>query len=128
MRDAESFVLQGRNADLVNVAGKRSSLAYLNHHLNSIHGVKDGVFFMPDEIDARVTRLTAFVVAPGLSRQALIEQLRARVDPVYLPRPLYFVESLPRNATGKLPREVLLRFASDCARRKAFAGGTEDPA
>jgi acyl-coenzyme A synthetase/AMP-(fatty) acid ligase len=128
VRDAETFVLRGRNADLVNVAGKRSSLAYLNHHLNSIEGVEDGVFFMPDGAEAGVTRLTAFVVAPGLSRQALVEALRVRIDPVYLPRPLYFVESLPRNATGKLPREALLRFAADCARRKASRGRTEDPA
>jgi acyl-coenzyme A synthetase/AMP-(fatty) acid ligase len=128
VRDAETFVLHGRNADLVNVAGKRSSLAYLNHHLNSIEGVEDGVFFMPDETEARVTRLTAFVVAPGISRQALIEALRARIDPVYLPRPLYFVESLPRNATGKLPREVLLSFAADCATRKARGGRTQGPA
>ena len=128
VRDAETFVLRGRNADLVNVAGKRSSLAFLNHHLNSIEGVEDGVFFMPDESGAGVTRLTAFVVAPGLSRNALMEALRARIDPVYLPRPLYFVESLPRNPTGKLPREVLLRFAADCGRRKASGGRARDPA
>jgi acyl-coenzyme A synthetase/AMP-(fatty) acid ligase len=128
VRDAETFVLRGRNADLVNVAGKRSSLAYLNHHLNSIAGVEDGVFFMPGETEAGVTRLTAFVVAPGLSRQALVEALRVCIDPVYLPRPLYFVESLPRNATGKLARETLLRLAADCARRKASGGRTEDPA
>ncbi len=127
VRDAETFVLRGRNADLVNVAGKRSSLAYLNHHLNSIEGVEDGVFFMPDETEAGVTRLTAFVVAPGLSRQALVEALRVRIDPIYLPRPLYFVESLPRNATGKMPREVLLRFAADCARRKDSGGRTGNP-
>jgi len=128
MRDAETFVLHGRNADLVNVAGKRSSLAYLNHQLNSIEGVEDGVFFMPDETGAEVTRLTALVVAPGLSRQALVEALQARIDPVYLPRPLYFVGSLPRNATGKLPREVLLRFAAECARRKASGGRTGNAA
>jgi len=128
VRDAETFVLHGRNADLVNVAGKRSSLAYLNYQLNSIEGVDDGVFFMPDETDARVTRLTAFVVAPTLSRQVLIAALRARIDPVFLPRPLYIVESLPRNATGKLPREVLLRFAADCARRKDRGTRTEDRA
>jgi acyl-coenzyme A synthetase/AMP-(fatty) acid ligase len=34
---------------------------------------------------------------------------------VFLPRPLYFVDALPRNATGKLPRETLLRFAQTCA-------------
>ncbi|MGT2490859.1 hypothetical protein ACU4GD_10860 [Cupriavidus basilensis] len=32
----------------INIAGKRTSLAYLNHQLNAIEGVEDGVFFMPD--------------------------------------------------------------------------------
>ena len=105
------FILHGRNADLVNIAGKRTSLGYLNHHLNSIEGVRDGVFFMPDESGDGVTRLTAFVVAPGLTRDVLLGALRARVDAAFLPRPLYFVDSLPRNATGKLPRETLLQYA-----------------
>lgn len=111
LRDAETFVLHGRSADLVNIAGKRTSLAYLNHHLNSIEGVRDGVFHMPDETGEGVTRLTAFVVAPGLTREALLAALRSRIDPIFLPRPLHFVDALPRNATGKLPREALLELA-----------------
>ena len=38
MTGADTFLLHGRIADLVNIAGKRSSLAYLNHQLNSIPG------------------------------------------------------------------------------------------
>jgi acyl-coenzyme A synthetase/AMP-(fatty) acid ligase len=30
------------------------------------------------------------------------------MDPVFLPRPLLLVDSLPRNEVGKLPREQLL--------------------
>jgi len=45
----------------------------------------------------------------------VLRALRDRIDEVFLPRPLYFVAALPRNATGKLPREDLLRFANDCA-------------
>lgn len=113
-----SFTLQGRDADLVNIAGKRTSLGYLNHQLNSIEGVRDGVFFMPDENGHAVTRLTALVSAAGLTRDALLGELRSRVDAVFLPRPLYFVDALPRNATGKLPRQALLDCARDCATRK----------
>jgi acyl-coenzyme A synthetase/AMP-(fatty) acid ligase len=40
--------------------------------------------------------------------------LRERIDAVFLPRPLYFVDALPRNATGKLPRAVLLQLAQSC--------------
>ncbi len=39
------FLLHGRKADLVNIAGKRHSLASLNHLLNSIPGVVDGAFY-----------------------------------------------------------------------------------
>ncbi len=111
----DSFLLHGRLADLVNIAGKRSSLAYLNHQLNSIRGVLDGTFFFPDESHASstgVTRVAAFVVAPTLDAAALTEELRRRIDPVFLPRPLMFVDRLPRNNTGKLPQEALRELAA----------------
>ena len=108
------FLLHGRTADLVNIAGKRSSFGYLNAQLNAIAGVVDGVFFMPDGQAAGgtgVSRLTAAVVAPSLSIAQLTEQLRQRIDPVFLPRPLLLVDRLPRNATGKLPHHALQALA-----------------
>jgi acyl-coenzyme A synthetase/AMP-(fatty) acid ligase len=102
-----TFLLHGRHADLVNIAGKRTSLAYLNQQLNAIPGVQDGVFLLPREDSPdRIGRLTALVVAPGLSPAQLTQALRERIDPVFLPRPLLFVGALPRNATGKLPSHV----------------------
>jgi acyl-coenzyme A synthetase/AMP-(fatty) acid ligase len=105
---ADRFLLHGCTADLVNIAGKRNSLANLDHQLNSITGVIDGAFYMPDESSPdRVTRLAAFVVAPQLDAQHLLAALRERIDAVFLPRPLIFVDKLPRNRTGKLPRATL---------------------
>lgn len=109
-RGADEFLLEGRTADLVNVAGKRSSLGYLNAQLLAIPGVIDGTFFWPDlkpSSVTEVTRLAAAVVAPELSAATLIERLRERIDPAFLPRPLLLVDELPRNATGKLPRRAL---------------------
>ena len=103
----DAFCLLGRTADLVNIAGKRTSLAHLDHQLNSIAGVSDGVFIMPEEDEGRITRLTAFVVAPGLTSEAVADALRLRIDAAFMPRPLCLVESLPRNTTGKLPRQAL---------------------
>ncbi|HEX8756893.1 MAG TPA: AMP-binding protein [Steroidobacteraceae bacterium] len=108
--DAERFLLGGRLADLVNIAGKRSSLSYLTHQLNSIEGVQDGVFFFPEEphpSQAGIARVAAAVVAPSLDAAGVTAALRQRIDPVFMPRPLLFVERLPRNSTGKLPREAL---------------------
>lgn len=109
------FLLHGRLTDLVNVAGKRSSLAYLNHQLNSIPGVEDGAFFHVEDSHAShtgVARLAACVVAPQLDAARLLEALRQRLDPVFLPRPLLFVARLPRNTTGKLPQEALRTLAA----------------
>jgi acyl-coenzyme A synthetase/AMP-(fatty) acid ligase len=108
---ATMFSLGERAADLVNVAGKRASLADLNHQLLSIPGVQDGVFVMGEPNGQLVARLMAVVVAPALTPDAILSALRQRIDPAFLPRPLVIVDELPRNALGKLPREVLLRLA-----------------
>jgi acyl-coenzyme A synthetase/AMP-(fatty) acid ligase len=110
-----TFKLLGRQADMVNIAGKRTSLAYLNHELNSIQGVTDGAFFLFENDDsdtkAKVQRPIAFVVAPGLNEADLASALRERIDPVFMPRPICFVDRLPRTSTGKLPLQALADLA-----------------
>jgi acyl-coenzyme A synthetase/AMP-(fatty) acid ligase len=113
--DDEHFLLHGRTADLVNIAGKRSSIAYLNHQLNAIPGVLDGVFFVREDTEdwlAGSGRLAALAVAPGVDAAAIIQALRERIDPVFLPRPLLLVEQLPRNETGKLLQQTLRALAA----------------
>ena len=102
------FRLLGRQEDLVNVAGKRTSLGYLNHQLNEIEGVTEGIFVMPDEAGTEVRRLLAVVVAPDLSEARILAALAERLDPAFLPRPLVKVNALPRNDTGKVTRAALL--------------------
>lgn len=117
---ADRFLLHGRLSDLVNIGGKRSSLAYLNHQLNAIPGVADGAFFVREPEDGSsggVTRVAAVVVAPGLSAGELNEQLRRRLDAVFMPRPLLFVDALPRNDTGKLPHDSLRALAATAMKR-----------
>jgi acyl-coenzyme A synthetase/AMP-(fatty) acid ligase len=119
LRDAECFLLLGRIADLVNIAGKRASLAHLNHHLNSIDGVLDGTFVATDDDGDAVSRLVAFAVAPGMSAEAIVTALRQRIDAAFLPRPLHLVATLPRNTVGKLPREEIARLLAECGRTDA---------
>jgi len=110
--DRERFILHGRTADLVNIAGKRTSLAHLDMQLNAIDGVQDGAFLMPDEDSERVVRPIAFAVAPGRNARDIVTALQQRIDPAFVPRPLHVVDALPRNATGKVPREALLALAA----------------
>jgi acyl-coenzyme A synthetase/AMP-(fatty) acid ligase len=111
--DATRFRLLGRANDLINVAGKRSSLAHLNFHLNTIEGVHDGVFWLPAaEPQHGVARLVAFVVAPGVTRERILAALRERVDPAFLPRRIVWLDTLPRDPTGKLPSARLAALAA----------------
>ncbi len=106
----ETFLLGGRSADVVDVAGKRASLAHLNHQLMGVDGVVDGVFFVPNPNGQPITRLAALAVAPGLKSETILRALRERVDAAFLPRPLILVETLPRTTLGKLPRAALLEL------------------
>ena len=102
------FHVRGRAADLLEIAGKRASLGDLTRKLLAIEGVEDGAVFQLDEADAfGVRRVAALAVAPTLSAAQILVELRRSVDSVFLPRPLKRVAALPRNDTGKLPRDAL---------------------
>jgi acyl-CoA synthetase (AMP-forming)/AMP-acid ligase II/3-hydroxymyristoyl/3-hydroxydecanoyl-(acyl carrier protein) dehydratase len=109
--DARRYRLLGRANDLIHVAGRRSSLAHLNYHLNSIPGVEDGAFWLPDEVADGVVRPVAFVVAPTLSAGEIIAALRQRLEAVFVPRRVVQVKGFPREGTGKLTARALREFA-----------------
>lgn len=125
-----SFRLLGRSNDLINIAGKRSSLGHLNFHLNAIEGVRDGAFWLPPDAAADgVTRLIAFVVAPDVPAAELarrvIAGMRLRVDTAFVPRRVLSVPELPRSeGTAKLPAAVFAAWAERvlAARRAAGEG------
>ena len=104
-----AFHLCGRNADLVEIAGKRASLADLTRRMLALPGVTDAIALQLDAEDGSgVRRIAALIVAPERSEAALLDELRLAVDPVFLPRPFRRVAALPRNETGKLARSAVL--------------------
>ncbi len=104
----DRFRVRGRNLDMVEVAGKRASLADLTRRLLAVPGVADAVVFQPDAPPGAVRRIAALVVAPGLTPEAICGTLSRSVDAAFLPRPLLRVEALPRNELGKLARARLM--------------------
>ena len=107
----QQFLHRGRNEDMINIGGKRGSLADLNLKLQALENVEAGTFFLPenqcDDKQCTIDRLMAFVVAPGIDEKEIIDALAQKIDPVFLPRPLYKVDQLPYNETGKLTLEAL---------------------
>ncbi len=107
--DGRGFLLRGRQADLLEIAGKRASLGDLTRRLQSIDGVRDAAMLQADTDAGGVRRLFAIVVADAaLTDAQLLDALRQTTDPVFLPRRIIRVAALPRNDTGKLPRDALL--------------------
>ncbi|MEJ2106870.1 MAG: AMP-binding protein [Acidiferrobacteraceae bacterium] len=113
--DSRTFEFIGRAADLVKVGGKRASLADLNLKLTSIEGVVDGVYVTREAEHDTTARLAAIVVAPGISDQDITRALTHQIDAVFLPRPIYRVDRLPRNSTGKLTQDALRDLLSKLA-------------
>ncbi len=122
LHDESSFALRGRTSDLVKIAGKRGSLAALNAELQRVPGVLDCAFWLRDAPGEQ--RVAAFAVAPGLTAAEIVGELRKRVDPVFLPRPLVLVDALPRERTGKLSQESVRELAA----RHGLAVGVPDGA
>jgi acyl-coenzyme A synthetase/AMP-(fatty) acid ligase len=118
IRDDGSFAIIGRGSDIIEVAGKRASLADLTWRLQSLDGVEDAVVFQPPvREDGVAGRCAALVVAPGLRPRELARRMRSVVDAVFVPRPIIIVPKLPRNEVGKLPRERLLELLATAASR-----------
>jgi len=102
------FELTGRTEDLINIGGKRISLSELNYRLNEIKGVVEASYFVPPQNESRHNKLVAFVVTKSLQEKDILQALRQTLDPVFLPRPLYFVKRLPRTSSGKITQKDLL--------------------
>lgn len=115
--DETHFLLLGRNADMINVAGKRTSLSHLNSVLLKIKGVSDGIIFSPKNNAQQDLRLVGLVVSE-LPEKIILQQLAEKMDAVFLPRPLRKTTSLPRNETGKLTQAALHELWEQLSERK----------
>jgi Acyl-coenzyme A synthetases/AMP-(fatty) acid ligases len=115
------FLWIGRSSDLIKVGGKRASLSALNQNLTDIPGVNDGACFFPEDVTSNASddthpsrRLAALYVSSTLLPQEVLNALRTRIDPVFLPRPIFRVAQLPRNTNGKLRAASLADLYARC--------------
>ncbi|MES2105849.1 MAG: AMP-binding protein [Pseudomonadota bacterium] len=120
MHSADRFTLHGRTGSILKIAGRRTSLDALNAELLAIDGVIDGCFYLPPSAQEN-QRLQAFVVAPQLDARDITSALKQRIDSVFLPRPLWKVQYLPRDSNGKLPHSELSKLANSMAASGAVA-------
>ncbi len=109
-KSEKTLLLGDRLSSMIRIAGKRESLGNLNCHLNEIPGVQDGCFIQQRSDYRELGRLEAVVVAPNVAPSTIIEALSNRLDAAFIPRRIYFIDSLPMNETGKISRDELLKL------------------
>ena len=100
---------------MVVIAGRRASLAALNLALADISGLADGVFLKrssagSDALSIAAVRHHACALSNDILRQSIRRQLSNYIDPIFIPRRIFFVDRLPRNDVGKLREDALLEF------------------
>jgi acyl-coenzyme A synthetase/AMP-(fatty) acid ligase len=105
-----TFTHLGRIDGVVKVGGKRISVAEVEQKLRQLEGVQDAAVTAVPVQGGRGNELWAVVVAPTLDRQTIRHHLSQWFDPIALPRRIRVVDSLPREATGKLTKERLMKL------------------
>jgi len=111
-----TFQHLGRADDIVKIGGERVSLAEVEAHLRAVAGVRDAAVAAVLADGPRQWELWAAVVAPGHGAASLRAALASVLDPIAIPRRFAFLGALPRQDSGKLPRQSLLDcFTRTCA-------------
>jgi benzoate-CoA ligase len=117
--DAEGYYHhQGRADDMLKISGQWVSPAEIEEHVLRQEGVYDAAVVGVPNSDGLI-RLSLFVVPadPGADRPALAEgiqeALKASLSIYKCPRRVFFLDDLPRTATGKVQRFHLRQLAAD---------------
>ncbi|KAH3903362.1 Pcs60p SCDLUD_000991 [Saccharomycodes ludwigii] len=108
--DSEGFlVLTGRIKELINKGGEKISPIELDSILLSNPKIEEAVSFgVPDEKYGQIVNV-AVVLKPGskLDNDELIRYLKTKVNDFKLPDKVFFVDKLPKTATGKIQRRII---------------------
>lgn len=110
------FRLLGRLGDMINIAGKRSSIGALSALLADAPGLADAVLVADRSEDGDRLVLFAVPSADGAAlgeaalKRAIRDHVREHADPVFVPQRMQFVDRLARTETGKISAEERARL------------------
>jgi len=111
-RDEEGFLyLVGRKSDLIICAGENVYAAEVERAMEALAPVAAAaVVGLPDAMRGEVP--AAFVVRKeggSVTAEELTASLRGRLAPYKIPKKVFFVDALPRTASGKVHKDELKR-------------------
>lgn len=117
--DEDGFwYILGRSDDTMNIAGKRIGPVDLESVISALPAIKEAAAIgIPDEIKGEVPIVFVVTTEEGSSQiqlqKEIIGTIGESLGKAFLPKNIYFVDSLPRTQSGKVARRVI---------RSAFLG------
>lgn len=106
--DSGQLYFVGRSDSQVKFHGHRIELAEVEHALRTAVGTDLALVLPWPAVETRIDGLTAVVEGEG-DAALILTRLRDSLPDYMVPQALYFVAQLPRNMSGKLDRNALLR-------------------
>jgi long-chain acyl-CoA synthetase len=110
------LALRGRVDDLVNIKGKKVNPREVEAILTELPGVDEAVVLgVPVEGRGEILRAVVACRAGNLTTSEVVAWCRGHLSAHKVPRSVILLETLPRNARGKLDRAALLALGTvDC--------------
>ena len=108
--DADGYVtIVGRSKDLIISGGYNVYPAEIEGYLNDMPGVAESAVVGVPHADFGEAVIAVVVAKPGaaLDAQALIAALKGRIANFKVPKAVFVVPDLPRNAMGKVQKNLL---------------------
>lgn len=110
--DGQLVELLGRNDELLKIGGERISPLEIDAALAQVPGVQEGAVFANQDAVYGVSLSAFLVLAPAeasgeISKDWLLEHLKARISANKIPSEFYIVDALPKTPSGKLIRASL---------------------
>lgn len=108
-KDEAGFVyIKGRKQDFIDVAGKKVDPKQIEDVLLTCNKIKDICVFGHKKTPNSIEVVCAAVVPRNkVSKKDLIDFVSEKIASYKIPQRVYFLESLPRNSSGKILRKVL---------------------
>jgi malonyl-CoA/methylmalonyl-CoA synthetase len=108
--DAEGYVtIVGRSKDLIISGGYNVYPAEIEGFINEMPGVAESAVVGVPHPDFGEVGVAAVVPRPGsrLEGDEILAQLKSRIANFKVPKQVFVVEDLPRNAMGKVQKNLL---------------------
>jgi len=114
--DRQGFNLLGRADSIIKIAGKRVSLSAIEAAIKACDGITDAAAIaVPVQGQIRDKLIWAAVATDRpdhIDARTLRRALADRLDPIKIPRRFVITDRLPREANGKLTRQLLISLFS----------------